>query len=123
MSIVIKYQQREMPDQETTGIIWSSNVMKCRININSGSKRSVNARLAQSVERLTLNQVVVGSSPTVGDYFLIYFPATFNWIVNGILIIYRESQISMIVKIYIPLNFSNIDESIIIRNSNIQTVY
>ena len=27
------------------------------------------ARLAQSVERLTLNQVVVGSSPTVGDPF------------------------------------------------------
>ena len=30
----------------------------------------VNARLAQSVERLTLNQVVVGSSPTVGDLFI-----------------------------------------------------
>ena len=28
------------------------------------------ARLAQSVERLALNQVVVGSSPTVGDHFL-----------------------------------------------------
>ena len=28
------------------------------------------ARLAQSVERLALNQVVVGSSPTVGAYFL-----------------------------------------------------
>ena len=27
------------------------------------------ARLAQSVERLALNQVVVGSSPTVGDPF------------------------------------------------------
>ena len=31
------------------------------------------ARLAQSVERKTLNLVVVGSSPTVGDYFLIRF--------------------------------------------------
>ena len=29
------------------------------------------ARLAQSVERLTLNQVVGGSSPPVGDHFLI----------------------------------------------------
>ena len=28
------------------------------------------ARLAQSVERQTLNLVVVGSSPTVGDFFL-----------------------------------------------------
>ena len=27
------------------------------------------ARLAQSVERLTLNQVVGGSSPPVGDHF------------------------------------------------------
>lgn len=27
------------------------------------------ARLAQSVERLTLNQVVEGSSPSVGDLF------------------------------------------------------
>ncbi len=27
------------------------------------------ARLAQSVERLALNQVVVGSSPTVGEFF------------------------------------------------------
>ena len=27
------------------------------------------ARLAQSVERLALNQVVVGSSPTVGVFF------------------------------------------------------
>jgi hypothetical protein len=31
-----------------------------------------NARLAQSVERKTLNLVVVGSSPTVGDHF--FFP-------------------------------------------------
>ena len=32
--------------------------------------RSKQARLAQSVERLALNQVVVGSSPTVGASFL-----------------------------------------------------
>ena len=31
------------------------------------------ARLAQSVERLALNQVVVGSSPTVGDH--LFLPA------------------------------------------------
>ncbi len=36
----------------------------------------VKARLAQSVERLTLNQVVVGSSPTVGDPFIL--PRLFN---------------------------------------------
>ena len=30
------------------------------------------ARLAQSVERLALNQVVVGSSPTVGASFAFY---------------------------------------------------
>ena len=29
------------------------------------------ARLAQSVERKTLNLVVVGSSPTVGDFFFV----------------------------------------------------
>ena len=37
----------------------------------------VKARLAQSVERLTLNQVVGGSSPPVGDYFVFLFPAFF----------------------------------------------
>ena len=31
------------------------------------------ARLAQSVERQTLNLVVVGSSPTVGDHFFLIF--------------------------------------------------
>ena len=30
------------------------------------------ARLAQSVERLALNQVVVGSSPTVGVPFILF---------------------------------------------------
>ena len=30
------------------------------------------ARLAQSVERQTLNLVVVGSSPTVGDHFFFF---------------------------------------------------
>ena len=30
------------------------------------------ARLAQSVERLTLNQVVVGSSPTVGVHLFAF---------------------------------------------------
>ena len=30
------------------------------------------ARLAQSVERLALNQVVVGSSPTVGDHLFVF---------------------------------------------------
>ena len=30
------------------------------------------ARLAQSVERLALNQVVVGSSPTVGAFLLLF---------------------------------------------------
>ena len=34
------------------------------------------ARLAQSVERLALNQVVVGSSPTVGVHFL---PADYSF--------------------------------------------
>ena len=38
------------------------------------------ARLAQSVERLTLNQVVVGSSPTVGDYTFILFIYIFIFI-------------------------------------------
>ena len=32
------------------------------------------SRLAQLVERKTLNLVVVGSSPTVGAYFYFYFP-------------------------------------------------
>jgi hypothetical protein len=34
---------------------------------------SEKARLAQSVERLALNQVVVGSSPTVGDSFIKFY--------------------------------------------------
>ena len=33
--------------------------------------RMYEARLAQSVERKTLNLVVVGSSPTVGDRFVV----------------------------------------------------
>ena len=32
------------------------------------------ARLAQLVERKALNLVVVGSSPTVGEVFILYFP-------------------------------------------------
>jgi hypothetical protein len=31
------------------------------------------ARLAQLVERKALNLVVVGSSPTVGDFYFIFF--------------------------------------------------
>ena len=40
-------------------------------HIQTGDARGGNqqARLAQSVERLALNQVVVGSSPTVGVFF------------------------------------------------------
>jgi plasmid replication initiation protein len=34
---------------------------------------SEKARLAQSVERLALNQVVVGSSPTVGASFALLY--------------------------------------------------
>ena len=38
-----------------------------------GHEKSVgsNARLAQSVERKALNLVVVGSSPTVGDFVVV----------------------------------------------------
>ena len=34
--------------------------------------KGITARLAQSVEHETLNLRVVGSSPTLGDYFLIF---------------------------------------------------
>ena len=34
----------------------------------------IHARLAQSVERWTLNPTVVGSSPTLGDYFSFLTP-------------------------------------------------
>ena len=34
------------------------------------------ARLAQSVERQALNLMVVGSSPTVGDGFIVLAPST-----------------------------------------------
>ena len=34
---------------------------------------SFSARLAQSVERWTLNPTVVGSSPTLGVYFLPFY--------------------------------------------------
>ena len=40
------------------------------------------ARLAQSVERLALNQVVVGSSPTVGVSFPFWSFAQLNLIIN-----------------------------------------
>ena len=36
------------------------------------------ARLAQSVERLTLNQVVGGSSPPVGDHILFFETSCIN---------------------------------------------
>ena len=39
------------------------------INFSKGALVVETARLAQSVERLALNQVVVGSSPTVGASF------------------------------------------------------
>ena len=52
----------------------SQSVMTCalvvRVKTEKGEMMDVKARLAQSVERLTLNQVVVGSSPTVGDPFI-----------------------------------------------------
>ncbi len=41
------------------------------IDVGQKMKRveSTPARLAQSVERTALNRVVVGSSPTAGDFF------------------------------------------------------
>ena len=42
-----------------------------RLKIFNFSKfKAISARLAQSVERWTLNPTVVGSSPTLGDWFL-----------------------------------------------------
>uniref|UniRef100_A0AAV1U2R4 Polyketide synthase n=1 Tax=Peronospora matthiolae TaxID=2874970 RepID=A0AAV1U2R4_9STRA len=40
----------------------------CLRDFSEKCARVCEARLAQSVERKTLNLVVVGSSPTVGDY-------------------------------------------------------
>ena len=40
--------------------------------LGSGNCIRVSARLAQLVERKTLNLVVVGSSPTVGTFFSVY---------------------------------------------------
>ena len=39
--------------------------------LNKRIRLGIHARLAQSVERWTLNPTVVGSSPTLGDYFLL----------------------------------------------------
>ena len=41
------------------------------LSTTSSGQKVGEARLAQSVERLALNQVVVGSSPTVGASFAI----------------------------------------------------
>ena len=41
------------------------------------------ARLAQLVERKALNLVVVGSSPTVGDFFFIEFFSLFGLLLLG----------------------------------------
>ena len=56
----------------------------CSISSDNGLKCRVKARLAQSVERLTLNQVVGGSSPPVGVTFL-FFPRNFLF---GALLLY-----------------------------------
>ena len=50
------------------------------------------ARLAQSVERLALNQVVVGSSPTVGACFLLLL----NYRQNGFLYFNHAFQRSIV---------------------------
>ena len=47
-------------------LIWTLQIKYLFIR-HHGIWLSEKARLAQSVERLALNQVVVGSSPTVGD--------------------------------------------------------
>ena len=55
---------------------WPSGLRRCvQVAVSSwgvGSNPTPvkNARLAQSVERWTLNPTVVGSSPTLGDVFL-----------------------------------------------------
>ena len=43
--------------------------------MNWASDMYASARLPQSVERKALNLVVVGSSPTVGDYLYIFIVA------------------------------------------------
>ena len=40
------------------------------------------ARLAQSVERWTLNPTVVGSSPTLGEYFSLFSLGEFRYNFN-----------------------------------------
>ena len=44
----------------------------------------LNARLAQSVERWTLNPTVVGSSPTLGVYFVFMDPMTVSDLVVNV---------------------------------------
>ena len=49
-----------------SGFVCGSKFQKSEI-LGVGAAKEVTARLAQSVERKTLNLVVVGSSPTLGD--------------------------------------------------------
>ena len=46
-----------------------------RVNLCSALLHMLPSRLAQLVERKTLNLVVVGSSPTVGDMILVGWPS------------------------------------------------
>ena len=59
---------RTMTASEDRILSHGRSMMDCNV-YTIGRGRSIHARLAQSVERWTLNPTVVGSSPTLGEYF------------------------------------------------------
>jgi hypothetical protein len=54
-----------------SGFVCGSKFQKSEI-LGVGAAKEVTARLAQSVERKTLNLVVVGSSPTLGVFWFLF---------------------------------------------------
>ena len=54
--------------------VFDVSVLVVVIDVFVAKGRCLRACLAQSVERKTLNLVVVGSSPTVGDCFVLCAP-------------------------------------------------
>ena len=77
--------------------IWT-DICPIKITHNNPNNRSfpTSARLAQSVEHETLNLRVVGSSPTLGELFLVFIVSLLKKIVTScnIVLLFQFSQLS-----------------------------
>jgi hypothetical protein len=69
----------EMNDSKRGPRVWHKLRFKSFINHKYLGQTFIEAGLAQSVERRTLNPVVVGSSPTVGASFFAFLNRGQSW--------------------------------------------